>query len=523
MSPRALFVAGLLVSTGVALALRLPRLELRPMHVDEAVHASKLDVLWETGRYEYDLNEYHGPTLYYFALPAWWLSGARDFAELRATTLRLVPAIFGVGLVLLTILIADGLGRPATVVAAALAAISPALTYYSRYYIQETLLVFFTFLVIAAGWRYVRTRRVGWALLAGAGVGLMHATKETCVIALGCMAAAATPAALWCRPHGSEQKSQCRRPFPYGALLAGVAAAIVVSVVFFSGFFTNPQGPVDSVRAFGTYFQRAGEGGVHEHPWYTYLHILTYWRAGAGPIWSEGLILALALVGAAGAVRRGASPLLRFLTIYAILVTVVYSAIPYKTPWCILSALHGLILLAGAGAVILLRAARHPVLKSVAAAALVAAGTHLAWQAQRANRFKYCANERNPYVYAATLHAVTDLSEQLERLAAAHPREHRLLIKVMVENCWPLPWYLRGFERVGYWETVPDDPDADVILASSRFEAVLGQRLQGTYQINQRGLRRDERLQVYIEQDVWKTFVRHLQGADAASRPARQE
>ena len=37
---------------------------------------------------------------------------------------------------------------------------------------------------------------------------------------------------------------------------------------------------------------------------------------------------------------------------------VVYSAIPYKTPWCLLGFLHGMILLAGVGAVVLVRSAR---------------------------------------------------------------------------------------------------------------------------------------------------------------------
>jgi uncharacterized protein (TIGR03663 family) len=512
MNQRTAFVVGLIVLAGAALALRLPQLDLRPMHVDEAVHAYKFNILWETGRYEYDVNEYHGPTLYYFTLPAVWLSGARDFAHMQAATFRIVPVVFGVGLILLLLLVADGLGRPATLCAAALTAVSPALTYYSRYYIQEMLLVFFTFLVIAAGWRYVQTRRLGWALLAGAGVGLMHATKETCVIALGCMLVAAL-ALGW-----------QRRRVPRVHIGAALLVAVIVSAVLFSGFFTHLSGPLDSIRAFGTYFQRAGESGVHEHPWAYYLHILTFWQAGAGPIWSEGLIFALCVVGLVTAMRGraigGAHPaLLRFLALYTILMTIVYSAVPYKTPWCILSALQAMTLLAGVGAVTLVQTVRFPAAKAAVAVVLLAAGAQLAWQAQRANSAKFCANERNPYVYAHTLYSVVDLTDQLDRLAAIHPQGHHLLIKVMVDNCWPLPWYLRRFDQVGYWDTVPDDPDADVILASSKLQTELAPRLKGAYQINERGLRRDERLSVYIEQNLWNTFVQHLRNIDTSSRP----
>src|SRR6266436_8583667 len=92
---------------------------------------------------------------------------------------RVLKKLFGLGMILLLPLIADGLGRKGTIWAAVFTAISPAFVFYSRYYIHEMLLVFFAFLALAAGWRYWRTRRIGWVLLAGAGLGLMHAIQET--------------------------------------------------------------------------------------------------------------------------------------------------------------------------------------------------------------------------------------------------------------------------------------------------------------------------------------------------------
>ena len=69
--------------------------------------------------------------------------------------------------------------------------LSPAMVYYSRYYVQEMLLVFFTFSTIACAWRYAVKPRALWAVLTGLSVGLMHATKETCVIHLAAMFLAA--------------------------------------------------------------------------------------------------------------------------------------------------------------------------------------------------------------------------------------------------------------------------------------------------------------------------------------------
>ncbi|MGH7454851.1 MAG: glycosyltransferase family 39 protein, partial [bacterium] len=177
----------ILATTVVALALRLPRLEQRPMHGDEAVHAIKFGALLEKGFYRYDSFEYHGPTLNYLTLIPAWLSSAKKLTEINEWTLRIVPVFFGTLLVLLTMLLMDGLGKSAVIVAAIMTAISPAMAYYSRYYIQEMLLVCFTFGVIACAYRYTRSKNLGWALSIGIFLGLMHATKETCIIAWGAM------------------------------------------------------------------------------------------------------------------------------------------------------------------------------------------------------------------------------------------------------------------------------------------------------------------------------------------------
>ena len=171
-----------LLAIGAASALRLPQLELRPMHADEAVQAARFRDLWQQGQYVYDPNEFHGPTLIYATLPSATVGGAADFADTTETTYRLVPVLFGIGLVVLMFLFVDGLGITAVFVAAVLVAVSPAMVFYSRYYIHETLLVFFTLAAIGCGWRYVVNRKLVWCLLAGISVGLMQSTKETAAI-----------------------------------------------------------------------------------------------------------------------------------------------------------------------------------------------------------------------------------------------------------------------------------------------------------------------------------------------------
>ncbi|GAI50799.1 unnamed protein product, partial [marine sediment metagenome] len=126
------------------------------MHGDEAVNAIKFGSLLEEGDYCYDPHEYHGPTLNYFTLLPAWLSSAEKLTEVSEFTLRIVPVFFGLLLVLLLLLLADGLGWTTVACAAVLTAISPAMVFYSRYYIHEMPLVCFTFASITSGWRYTR-------------------------------------------------------------------------------------------------------------------------------------------------------------------------------------------------------------------------------------------------------------------------------------------------------------------------------------------------------------------------------
>ena len=87
------------------------------------------------------------------------------------------------------------------------------------------------------------------------------------------------------------------------AALASLAAAAAVAALFYSSFFTAPAGILEPFRGAGTYLDRGIDPASHVHPWHYYLGLLTYSSSG-GLTWSEGLVLVLAVVGAATAWRR---------------------------------------------------------------------------------------------------------------------------------------------------------------------------------------------------------------------------
>jgi len=491
----------LLIAAG-ALALRLPQLGERPMHTDEAVHAIKFGTLLERGALHYDPREYHGTTLHYLTLPVAWLRGAKTLTQITEASLRVVPVAAGVLLILLLPLLANGLGRCATVWAALLTCLSPAMVYYSRYYVQEVLFVLFSLLMLAAGWRYVQTRRLGWAVAVGAGAGLMFATKETCVYAWRAMLAGVLVA------RGRDGLRAVRMPAGHAAAAAVVAWG--VAEFFFTCGFTYWAGLLDSFRAYGLYLQRA-TGTGHEKPWFYFLQLLAWTRQG-GFVWSEALILGLAACGAVAALRtrgedgrRPALPL--FFAGYGLVHITIISLVPYKTPWLVLSFLSAMILLAGYGAERIVHGWLRHRFGWLAPLLIGAGAAQLGAQAWR-GAVLFGADERNPYVYAHTTPDVPRLARNIREAAAHHPDGTRLTVKVMTPEYWPLPWYLREFPNVGYWATLPAHPEAPVMITTQALAEKLAPLLKEQYATDFCGLRPGFVLAVLVRQDLWDAMVR---------------
>ena len=331
-------------------------------------------------------------------------------------------------------------------------------------------------------------------------------------------------------------------------LIAGLVAAAVVSALFHSSFLTNPSGILDSFRTYTTYFSRAGQNQLHIHRWYYYLKMLIYSRYGTGPIWSEALIVLLAVVGFIVAMRgksrqkmikdkgllisEKAGPnnhlsiinnhcnfhLLSFIAFYTLVMTAMYSIIPYKTPWCLLGFLHGMILLAGVGAVALIKLTPNILARVLIGILLVAGGAHLAWQAYLGS-YKFYADTRNPYVYAHPTTDVFTITERVKELAEVHPDGCEMQIQVICPegDYWPLPWYFRCFANVWLWSKIDKNVmPAPIIIASASVEP----GLPGYFDLPPPGkknlyiplfdayieLRPGIELRGYVTKDLWDSF-----------------
>jgi uncharacterized protein (TIGR03663 family) len=491
--------------------LRLVQLDARPMHNDEANQAIKFGELLERGAYAYDAFDHHGPTLYYLTLPVAWLRGQATLAATDEWTLRSLPAVFGAATILLLALLPAGIGRATAAAAAVLMAVSPAMVFYARMYIQESMFACFALAFAIALGRATTEGGRRWPALAGLAAGLAIATKETSVIVIPASVAACA-AAWWSlgsarrgvTPAGGQRRA---------AVLIGLAVCAAVAMLFYSSFLTRPSDILGPLRAASTYVDRGLDPAAHVHPWHYYLGLLG-WSSSGGLTWTEGLILVLAAVGAATAwlqpTAHHAAFWRRYLTANAVVALALFSAIPYKTPWNILPFHAATIVAAGVGVAALARAATWRGAPVLLAAMLTVGAVHLGWQAWRAS-VVYAADPRNPYVYAQTVPDAVRMAARIRDLAALHAERENMLVMVVAppHEQWPLPWYLRSMPHVGYWAAAKDAPalSAPVIVASMGDVEALDAALGDRYVSEFFGVRPDVLVTLYVERGLWERFL----------------
>jgi uncharacterized protein (TIGR03663 family) len=159
-----------------AFGMRVWDLGSRAMHHDESLHAYFSNQIYTGGSYEHS-PLLHGPLQFFSTAVTFFVAGgASDSAA------RILPALFGTGLVALPLLLRDRLGRGGALVTAALLAVSPTLLYFSRFTRNDIWIAFFTLAIIVCLWKYVSEQRPRFLYAIAALLALSFATKENAFI-----------------------------------------------------------------------------------------------------------------------------------------------------------------------------------------------------------------------------------------------------------------------------------------------------------------------------------------------------
>ena len=426
------------------------------MHTDEAVNAYIVGQSLAGKPYTYDPQDRHGPVLTAFALPLARLQGAKTFSDLTESELRLTSVLAGTVTVLLFLPAVELFGFIPCFLAALLFACAPLPVYYDRYFIHESLFVAASFALILAVWRAFTEHSVPFAALAGFAAALVLASKETAVLHFLALTAAVFAFWLW-----NLRRAPVAGLWRPRIILTISAVFLVAAVLLFTWFGANWQALPALLRAVPDYLARAGGQG-HQKPFWYYARLLT-----GG--WSGGLIVALAVIGFLRTLLRRDPSLFGFLACYGLFLAAIYSFIPYKTPWLALNFWLPIALLAALGMRTLWRLAAlslsHRTLIP-ASCILGAFAALLIAHDTRQRVFLQPADETNPYAYAQTSEDLLGLPVELQEIAAqrrlASPR-----IAVIAADPWPLPWYLRHYSQVGFWQPGQPVPPADFYITST--------------------------------------------------------
>ncbi len=492
----------------LALAVRLPQLGERPMHTDESINAYIIGQLLDGKSFQYDPQDRHGPALAAFTLPLVKLQGATNFSELTESELRLSTVLAGTATVLLFGAGVEMFGFVACFIAALLFAFAPLPVYYNRYFIHESFFVLATFGLILYGWRAMQKKSVGLAALAGGCGGLMLAAKETAPLHFFALTLAALAVRLWSvriRSRAATAPQIIRtdncllpsHPKLPKMILSAVIVFIFVTILLFTWLGENWPALAELFHAVSNFTARAGGQG-HEKPFWYYAKLLCddwsgrisaqSWFSRAnfkllGNGWSGMIVAILALLGIVSVTlqllgRPRQQPLAPriFLTVYALAIFAIYSAIPYKTPWLALNFWLPVALLTGIAVEWIWFASTKWWVRGLILIFLFGLG-YLVQQDMRFRVFTKSADERNPYAYSHTVEDLLDLPKRIEDVAKQNnltqPR-----IAIVAADAWPLPWYLRKFSQVGFWQPGQETGAADFYITIGDLSDPLKERLK---------------------------------------------
>lgn len=479
----------------VAVLLRIYALELRPLHHDEGVNGFFLTNLVRQGRYVYDPANYHGPTLYYLTVPLTALFG------LQTWVLRALPVIFGLGTVALLLSLHRRIGRVGALVAGALIAVSPGAVFFSRYYIHEMPFVFFTLAAVVLWLRFAETRRSIYLMFSTLSLALLFATKETAFISLGVLLIAAVMTHVYLHLRNENRVLTAAKRVRKGAhgkwknlsdsfasevralgggkqllplIGIGVVLFVIVNVVLYSSFFTNPKGITDSVATFAVW-RRTGTSDFHAKSFWMYFKWLSK---------EEILLLLFGVTGALWAAWRANNRFAVFSALWAGGIILAYSLVPYKTPWLALNFLPPLAITSGYLLGSLTASPRSAVSLdgNVGGAATTRSPRYLVWLLALSVVFVIGAYKRNAlraielnfvhydndsfaYVYAHSTRDLTTLDADVKRLVARGGAN--TTISIHSTDYWPLPWYFRDYKVIGYPPLSLNKATASLLILSS--------------------------------------------------------
>ena len=255
----------------IAVLTRFWDLGSRAMAHDESLHALYSWKLYAGQGYRHN-PMMHGPFLFHANALIYFLFGDSDY------TTRVVPALFGVVLVVLPYFLRRWLGRTGALVTSAMLLISPSFLYYSRYIRNDIYIAVWTMLMVIALFGYIAEHKSRYLYLGAAALSLSLCTKENAYITGFIGVTFILLAAAWERLTNTNKREEsilsALRSIEPKALTVSILIFAVIFVLLYTTFFTNILGlGSGTVGALAYWLAQHGvqRGG---QPWYYYIFLL---------------------------------------------------------------------------------------------------------------------------------------------------------------------------------------------------------------------------------------------------------
>jgi predicted membrane-bound mannosyltransferase len=176
-------------------------------------------------------------------------------------------------------------------------------------------------------------------------------------------------------------------------------------------------------------------------------------------------------------------------------------------------------MLAGVGAKSFYAALRSKIYRIISGGALTVGLYHLCAQTMlvlydpvAAEHHLDQANLDSPYVYSHTSQNAMKLVKWLRELAALEPQGFSAQV-INMDSGWPLPWYLRDINNVGYQFKVPDTIFAPVIVVDSAQVPAVESKLAGKpYESDFFTLRPNVNVTLLVEKGLWDRLLESKSG-----------
>ncbi len=330
--------------------------------------------------------------------------------------------------------------------------------------------------------------RAIYLILASASAILLFATKETAFITIGTMLIACLSVWIWRKIYGAMFGKLDKNELEPVELtwtnfraalgdsgdlaLLVVACAVVfayVGILFFSSFFTYPEGIGKAFEAYSLWTKTGTKDHTQNGMW-------AYLKWGMK---LEAPILIVSAVGALIALVKARHRFALFSAFWAFGLFLAYTIIPYKTPWLSLSFLLPMCVVAGYGVNELITA-KDKIVKLLGALVLLMSVAILGYQTYDLNFARY-DDDTMPYVYAHTKRGFLDLINKIEYYAEKSGKGKDASIEIVSPDYWSMPWYMRDYKNAVFHGQFADVIASEMIVASTAQKGELNKRYAAHY------------------------------------------